>query len=103
MVVRLADGSEIEQSVAGFRVRNYTPIETDTPTPVTPTVAPVMVGTPTATLTATPVPPTPTPFPPNPAQLTPQQYRESFGKGAVAVFGFFALMGLYWIIGGGRR
>lgn len=103
LVVRLADGSQVEQSVTGLRVRNYTPIETETPTPVTPTVAPVMVGTPTATLTPTLLPPTPTPFPPNPAQLTAQQYREGFGKGALAVFGFFALMGLYWIIQGRRR
>lgn len=103
VVVRLADGSEIEQSVGGLRVRNYTPIETDTPTPATPSAAPVMVGTPTATLTATPVPPTPTPLPPNPAELTPQQYRESFAKGAVAVFGLFALLGLYWITRGRRR
>ena len=103
LVIRLADGSEIEHSVAGLRVRNYTPIETETPTPITPTVAPVLVGTPTATPTPTPLPPTPTPFPPNPAQLTPQQYREGFGKGALAVFGFFALMGLYWIIQGRRR
>jgi hypothetical protein len=103
LVVRLDDGSEIEQNVTGLRVRNYTPIETETPTPVTPTIAPVLVGTPTATLTPTPLPPTPTPFPPNPAQLTSQQYREGFGKGALAVLGFFALMGLYWIIQGRRR
>jgi hypothetical protein len=103
IVVQLADGSEIEQSVTGLRVRNYTPIETETPTPVTPTVAPVLVGTPTATPTPTPIPPTPTPFPQNPAQLTGQQYGEGFGKGALAVFGFFALMGLYWLIQRRRR
>jgi hypothetical protein len=103
LVVRLADGSEIEQSVSGLRVRNYTRIETDTPTPATPSAAPVLVGTPTRTLTPTPPPPTPTPFPPNPAQLTSQQYRESFGKGALAVFGLFALLGLYWITRGRRR
>lgn len=103
LVLRLADGSEVEQSVSGLRVRNYTPIETETPTPSTPTVAPVIVGTPTTTPTATPLPPTTTPFPQNPAQLTSEQYRESFGKGALAVFGFFALMGIYWIIQGRRR
>ncbi len=103
LVIRLADGSEIEQSVAGLRVRNYTPIETETPTPSTPTIAPVIVGTSTPTPTPTQLPPTPTPFPQNPAQFTPEQYREGFGKGALAVFGFFALMGLYWIIRGRRR
>jgi hypothetical protein len=103
LLIRLADGSEISQSVTGLRVRNYTPIETETPTPQTPTLAPLLVGTPTATLTPTPLPPTATPFPQNPAQFSPQQYIEGFGKGVLAVFGFFALMGLYWIIRGRRR
>jgi hypothetical protein len=103
LIVKLEDGSEIEQSIAGLRVRNYTPIETETPTPSTPTVSAVIVGTPTATPSPTPPPPSATPFPRNPAQLTPEQYRESFGKGALAIFGFFALMGLYWIIQGRRR
>ena len=103
LVVKLADGSEVEQIVSGLRVRNYTPIETETPTPSTPTIAPVIVGTPTVTPSVTPPPPTATQFPQNPAQLTVQQYGESFGKGALAVFGFFALMGLYWIIQGQRR
>ncbi len=56
LVIRLADGSEIEQSVAGLRVRNYTPIETETPTPSTPTIAPVIVGTSTPTPTPTQLP-----------------------------------------------
>ncbi len=62
--VLLENGDVITTNVKKLRVRNYTPIETDTPTPITPTATQVPGDTPvpsaTATPTETPVPPTPT-------------------------------------------
>jgi hypothetical protein len=97
--VTLADGKQSKVILTGLRVRNYTPIETDTPTPELPTATPVPgdtpIPTPTLTPTATPVPPTPTPLPPNPAQLSRRDITGSMGKGALGILGIFALIGLY--------
>ena len=40
MVITFLDGSQQTVEAAGVRVRNYSPVETDTPTPATPTVPP---------------------------------------------------------------
>ncbi len=52
LVVTRADGSTVETQVRGLRVRNTTPIETDTPAPVTTVVSdnpPAALGTPAVT------------------------------------------------------
>lgn len=97
--VKLSSGETILYSVRQLRVRNYTPVETETPTPVTPTSTPLPGDTPipttTSTPTETPVPPTRTALPPNPAQVTRQDLGSSLGKGALFTLGLFALMGIY--------
>ncbi len=102
LTVTLQDGSQQSVQVAGLRVRNYTPIETDTPTLPPPSATPLPRATsrPTATPTplpptSTPVPPTATAVPPNPAQLDRSAVLIGMGKGAMAVIGLFALGGLY--------
>jgi hypothetical protein len=98
LTVFLENDQKVEVSVAGLRIRNYTPIETNTPTPLTPTpsLAPGLI-TPRATETPTPILPTssPTPLPTNAAVLTPQDVSLSLGKGALTVAGLFALLGIY--------
>lgn len=91
-----ADGNEVVTEVRDLRVRNYTPIETNTPTPITPTATPVPGSSPTPT--ETPIPPTATALPGNPAELTAQDVAEGFGKGILTTIGIFSLIGLYVIV-----
>lgn len=97
--VLLENGDVITTNVKKLRVRNYTPIETDTPTPITPTATQVPGDTPvpsaTATPTETPVPPTPTALALNPAEVTRADIFLSLGKGALVSLGIFALIGVY--------
>lgn len=99
LVVTLVDGSQKTYGVPGIRVRNYTPIETNTPTPVTPTSTPLPGDTPvpseTPTPTVTPVPPTPTVLPPNPAELSQGDIYQGLFTGGLAAAGIFVLIGLY--------
>jgi len=99
--VKRQDGSQDEVIVNGLRVRNYTPVETDTPTPVTPTATPVPGNTPIPSSTPTsPARPTPKPLPTNPAEITSANVSASLGKGALAILGLFALMGIYSLVKG---
>ncbi len=97
--VELVSGESIVYTVRKLRVRNYTPVETETPTPVTPTLTPLPGDTPIPTATSTPtetlIPPTRTALPPNPAQVTRQDLELSLGKGALFTLGLFALIGIY--------
>jgi len=97
--VLLRDGDQVDKIIPALRVRNYTAIETDTPTPVTPTATP-LPGAPTSTPTRSPTPilPTGTPLPANPAQLSTMALMDSLGKGALLVFGLFAVLGLYVLL-----
>jgi hypothetical protein len=99
--VLLQNGNHIETLVPGLRVRNYTPVETDTPTPVTPTLTQVPGETPVVTPTRE-IRPTPTPLPPNPAEITSSDLLSSLGKGALAILGLFALLGAYRLVQGIR-
>lgn len=112
--VFLAGGTRQDVTLDGVRVRNYSPVETDTPTPIptsTPpaTQAPAPSATPTLTLTPTqtPVPHTATPLPTNPAQVPPGAALINLGKGALAVIGVFAGLGAYYqtraVLRKGRR
>jgi hypothetical protein len=111
LTITLEDGSQQRVQVAGLRVRNYTPIETDTPTPVPPSATappkatPLPSATPTPLIpTDTPLPPTATPLPPNPAELSRGAVLVNLGKGALATIGLFALGGLYAALRGwGKR
>ncbi len=102
LVVTFLDGSRQTVEVKGVRVRNYTPVETDTPQPAVPTPLPVLADTliPTITPTFTPALPRPseTPLPPNPAVLSQADIWLQAGEGALAIFGLFALGSLYYAL-----
>ncbi len=97
LVVLTADGDQASVMVPNLRVRNYTPIETDTPVvePTAVTTAETPAPTGTDTPTVTPVPPTATPLPPNPAEIGAQDITLSLGKGVLATLGAFLVIGLY--------
>jgi hypothetical protein len=99
LVILLEDGQQQTITVSGIRVRNYSPIETDTPTPTTPTVTPLPGDTPIPTTTPsptiTPIPPTLTPLPTNPAQLSPSTITNTAIKGVIGVFVLFGILGIY--------
>lgn len=105
--VTLENGEVMTKTIRKIRVRNYTPIETDTPTPVTPTATQVPgdtpIPSPTATPTETPIPPTPTDLAPNPAEVTRLDLFLSLGKGALVSLGIFALIGVYVSIKNARK
>jgi hypothetical protein len=100
LVIILNDGSQQIVTVPGVRVRNYTPIETDTPNPVMLTETKLSILGPTGTpiATSTPVPPTVTPFPPNPAELNQKQVFDGVLKGGLTVLSLFAMGMLYRLI-----
>jgi len=99
LFINRQNGDPLVTIVEGLRVRNYSPIETSTPTPVTPTATPLpgelSIPTPTPTPTITPPAPTPTDLARNPAQVSVPDIALSLGKGALAILGLFALMGIY--------
>jgi len=96
--VFLLDGTTRETIVTDLRVRNYTPIPTNTPTPTSTPV--VQFAAPTAQLiapvpaTATPSLPTPTPLPANPASLAESSISSALGRGAVLALLLFVVFGL---------
>ena len=101
LVLFMSDGSQMTQTIPALRVRNYSPIETDTPTPLPPSATPAP-GTPlppSATPTntpipsATPVPPTPTPLPTNPASISKSDILATIGSGAGVGAGMLLLFG----------
>jgi len=101
LTVYLEGGRRAHFVVPGLRVRNYTPIETNTPTPTitstpfTETPRPSLTPTITQSPTGTPVPNTPTPLPTNPLELPPGAINYSLLRGAVGALGVFAVMGVY--------
>ena len=96
LVIFLDRGEPLVLTIAGLRVRNYTPVETDTPPPP-PTPAPGFTPAPTSspTPTLTPLPPARASLPPNPAEISPVQITGSLAKGALAVLGMFTLLAFY--------
>jgi len=87
--------------VSGVRVRNYTPIETQTPGPqtileeaATPTTRPTQVST------ASDGAAQPSPLPTNPAQVTAAELGRSLAAGALGVLAAFLVGGLYIVIRG---
>jgi hypothetical protein len=102
LLVTLKNSRQLTSLVRGVRVRNYSPIETDTPTP-SPTAAPLATvallatGLPTATPIPSPtlVPATPTSLPENPLQLTGQDIGLNFLRGTAGGLALIVLAGLY--------
>ena len=96
--VFLLDGTVQETKVSDLRVRNYTPIPTDTPTPTSTPV--VQFAAPTAQLiltvpaTVTPSLPTPTSMPPNPASLAEASISSALRRGAALALLLFVVFGL---------
>ncbi len=99
VIVRRSDGTSIEQRVRNLRVRNYTPIETNTPAPATEisSVDSTQLSEPADNLTqeATAIPATKTPLPTNQLVISEQVYIQTLGKGALFSITMMALLGLY--------
>ena len=102
LLVGKVGGTTNELIITGLRVRNYTPIETETPNAIQPEVGfitgPTVVSitpliTPSAGRTSLPV--TPTPLPTNPAEISSEQAILTLGKGAGLSLGIFAVLGIY--------
>ncbi len=83
--------------VEGIRVRNYSPIETNTPAPtsdlptLTPTIEEAILETPTSDV----FPPTQTPPNPNPASVSQQDILENLFRGAIGGIVLFIIFLLY--------
>lgn len=98
--VNYSDGSQRSVIVENLRVRNYTPIETNTPAPPTSTsLAPTNTATapvPAAVQTAAPIPTqAPASDRANPLSISRESVLSSAGLGTLTVFGLFALGLLY--------
>jgi len=108
MVVTFKDNSQKALTVADLRVRNYTIVETSTPAPPPPTatstrpvtLTPIITiqPVPLATSTTTEIKAQSTPILTNPAELNQDDILGMAGKGAIAVVGFFILIGIYFQI-----
>jgi hypothetical protein len=88
--ITLDDLSEIDVTVAGLRVRNYTPIETPTSNPSIPTEE-----KPALVILAPTSAPTYTPLAPNPAQMRSESILSSMGYGAIVVVVLLLVLGMY--------
>ena len=106
LLVMKTDGTQVTTFANGLRVRNYSPIETDTPAPPTATItslpptsceSTVQPITPlnTATITNTPIHPTTTPLPTNPAEISQTTILSTLGRSGLVTLGIFLLLGLY--------
>ncbi len=105
LVVNRLDKSRAVAIVPGLRIRNYSPVETDTPAPISApeaSVTPVPGGglqTPKPSLpSTTPAPPTITPLPSNPANISTGQISNTFLRGAAGTGIALAAIGLYLVI-----
>jgi len=91
VLVFLADGKTVQAMVENLRVRNYTPIETNTPDNANTGVTPIATALrPTITPRHTP-----SPFPPNPLEVRSGQITVSIIEGIVAALLGLMLLGLY--------
>ncbi len=99
VMVRRSDGTSVEQRVKNLRVRNYTPIETNTPAPATATTVAVITQSiePAINLTQTytVIPASKTPLPTNQLVISKQVYIQTLGKGALFSITILAILGLY--------
>jgi hypothetical protein len=95
ITVHTQDGQKNSMLISNLRVRNYNPIETNTPQPIR-----IQTSQPLATqrYTSTPIPPSPTTLPTNPAQITKMDVQRSLERGVLLITGFFLVIGvILWI------
>lgn len=92
VVVFLEDGRTLETIVTGLRVRNYTPIETNTPEPASQSA-----GDQTPTLPADYTPPsqTPTSTAKNSLRVTSTMLGDSLVRGGLVALLLFVVLGAY--------
>lgn len=103
-IMVITEDDRLVAHIPGVRVRNYSPLETNTPLPTsTPAPEDTIAPTMTPSSTITPVPSTPTPLPPNPAQINNSQIISSIGNGAIIAVSTYAFIGLYQFIRNRRR
>ena len=88
----LEDGRTLETMVGGLRVRNYTPVETNTPEPL---VAAGVGGTETQRADYVPSNQTPTPLSGNPAEVTSTNLGDSLVRGGLVALLLFIVLGAY--------
>jgi hypothetical protein len=98
LTVHRIETSPIEITIEGIRVRNYSPIETDTPSKPANSITPTVIeNTPTTKASGISQSPlsTPTPLAKNPAEINPQEIESSIQKGAIFAGIFLLGLGLY--------
>jgi hypothetical protein len=101
LTVFFDDGKRTHFIVPDIRLRNYSPIETNTPIlSPTPTHSGLLsegtfTPTPLASASPTIMPLTATPLPANPAEIPLTAVNNSLLRGAAGAFALFALVGLY--------
>lgn len=93
--VTLTSGRSVESIVEGLRVRNYSPIETQTPNPVGVTNQLPTIPVSTSTLSSLM---TPTSLPGNPAELRITSVSNSIQLGLIFVGVIFGGLLIYWVI-----
>jgi hypothetical protein len=98
LIVYRAEASPIVILIEGIRVRNYSPIETETPADSTITIEPTLIDiTPESQApTKTPLPLlSPTALSKNPAEINPQDISSSIQRGAIIVAILLGILGLH--------
>jgi hypothetical protein len=101
LVVNQSDNQSVETVVNNLRVRNYTPVETNTPETSNHEEGSQQT---TAITTATmAIQVTSTELPPNPAQVTPVRFSFSIVQGIVYSGVIFVLLGIYLAVHAWQR
>lgn len=100
ITARFSEEIIIRERVDQLRIRNYSPIETQTPDPEHEAAGEETAAVPTAT---NPTVPTPTPLPENPVSLQTDEILGAVGKGLIVVGVFFGLGGIYSLVKRIRR
>lgn len=98
LTVHRIESPPVVVTVDGIRVRNYSPIETETPSEPALSITPTIVeNTPTTqALEGTQTDhPTPTPLAKNPAEINPQDIYSSIQGGAITAVILLCILGLY--------
>jgi hypothetical protein len=92
VVVNQSDNHSVDTVVSDLRVRNYTPVETNTPEPANGVGPQTTAVLPTATQS---IRPTSTDLPANPAQVSTVRFSFSLVQGIIYSGVFFVLLGIY--------
>jgi len=95
LTLYLEGGRRAHTTVQNLRVRNYTPIETETPEPTLTATTSTEGLLPSELLTEIPTLPSPTPLPTNSLELPASSISNSVMRGAAGVLAAFVIIGLY--------